>query len=237
MKILSTINDSILRYLDARGVYTEVLPYDDIYDSLPDGDLFDVLLVDISEDKAEGVLTPRSLIHNGHTLPIVGVLDDQEFADEREFEQIQATFIDQGGLYLLKYSSSPELFRACVSQAATLCGVRMSQRIPVREYAFGSSVLKIDFRLQKVSIDNHCVHFTRHEYMILELLSLRTGIVVTKEALLGHLYSGSDMPEIKIIDVFVCKVRKKLGDAGQFIETVWGRGYTMRETVTKRVGS
>ena len=76
------------------------------------------------------------------------------------------------------------------------------------------------------------VHLTGKEYQMLELLSLRKGTTLTKEMFLNHLYGGMDEPELKIIDVFICKLRKKLASAAQgknFIETVWGRGYVLRD--------
>jgi two-component system, cell cycle response regulator CtrA len=76
------------------------------------------------------------------------------------------------------------------------------------------------------------VHLTGKEYQILELLSVRKGTTLTKEMLLNNLYGGMDEPEIKIIDVFVCKLRRKLAIASggkDYIETVWGRGYQLRE--------
>jgi two-component system cell cycle response regulator CtrA len=75
------------------------------------------------------------------------------------------------------------------------------------------------------------VHLTGKEYGIIELLALRKGMTLTKEAFLNHLYNGMDEPEVKIIDVFICKLRKKLEDASgglNYIETVWGRGYVLR---------
>ena len=74
------------------------------------------------------------------------------------------------------------------------------------------------------------MHLTGKEYSILELLVLRKGMVLTKEAFLNHLYGGMDEPEMKIIDVFICKLRKKLAQAGapNLIGTVWGRGYVLR---------
>ena len=66
----------------------------------------------------------------------------------------------------------------------------------------------------------------------MELLSLRKGTTLTKEMFLNQLYGGMDEPEIKIIDVFICKLRKKLAGASggkEYIETVWGRGYSLRE--------
>jgi len=76
------------------------------------------------------------------------------------------------------------------------------------------------------------VNLTGKEYQMLELLSLRKGTTLTKEMFLNHLYGGMDEPELKIIDVFICKLRKKLSNASNgknFVETVWGRGYVLRE--------
>jgi two-component system, cell cycle response regulator CtrA len=93
----------------------------------------------------------------------------------------------------------------------------------------GEVVLNLDSR--EVAVGGTQVHLTGKEYAILELLVLRKGMVLTKEAFLNHLYGGLDEPEMKIIDVFVCKLRKKLAQAGagQLISTVWGRGYMVRD--------
>jgi two-component system, cell cycle response regulator CtrA len=94
----------------------------------------------------------------------------------------------------------------------------------------GKLVINLDTR--SVEVDGKGVHLTSKEYAILELLSLRKGSTLTKEMFLNHLYGGIDEPELKIIDVFVCKLRKKLSDASHgenYIETVWGRGYVLKE--------
>ena len=90
-------------------------------------------------------------------------------------------------------------------------------------------VVKLDQRL--VTVDGNPVHLTPKEYEILELLSSRKGMILTKEMILNHLYGGMDEPEIKIIDVFVCKLRKKLTQAtggDHYIDTIWGRGYVLQ---------
>ena len=82
------------------------------------------------------------------------------------------------------------------------------------------------------------VHLTGKEYAMLELLSLRKGMTLTKEMFLNHLYGGIDEPEVKIIDVFMCKLRKKLAGASggkNYIETVWGRGYVLRHPAEEAV--
>jgi len=96
----------------------------------------------------------------------------------------------------------------------------------------GDLVVNLDTKT--VEVENNRVHLTGKEYQMLELLSLRKGTTLTKEMFLNHLYGGMDEPELKIIDVFICKLRKKLANASagkNYIETVWGRGYVLREPV------
>jgi two-component system cell cycle response regulator CtrA len=92
--------------------------------------------------------------------------------------------------------------------------------------------LTVNLDSRTVEVEGHPLHLTGKEYGILELLSLRKGTTLTKEMFLNHLYGGMDEPELKIIDVFVCKLRKKLSVATggeNYIETVWGRGYVLRD--------
>jgi two-component system cell cycle response regulator CtrA len=92
--------------------------------------------------------------------------------------------------------------------------------------------LCVNLDSKTVEIQGARVHLTSKEYQMLELLAMRKGSTLTKEMFLGHLYGGMDEPEMKIIDVFICKLRKKLASASggaDYIETVWGRGYVMRE--------
>lgn len=96
-----------------------------------------------------------------------------------------------------------------------------------------TGVLSINIRTHQVNVRGERVNLTGKEYMILELLALRKGSALTKEMLLNHLYSGMDEPALKIIDVFICKLRRKLekllpkGD--KYIDTIWGRGYVLRD--------
>jgi two-component system cell cycle response regulator CtrA len=92
--------------------------------------------------------------------------------------------------------------------------------------------LCVNLDTKAVEIGGARMYLTGKEYQILEFLSLRKGTTLTKEMFLNHLYGGMDEPEIKIIDVFICKLRKKLANASSgknYIETVWGRGYVLRE--------
>ncbi len=92
--------------------------------------------------------------------------------------------------------------------------------------------MTIDLSARTVEIDSKALHVTAKEYSILELLALRRGMTLTKETFLDHLYGGMDEPEQKIIDVFICKLRKKIANVTGHqtaIRTVWGRGYTLEE--------
>ena len=112
-----------------------------------------------------------------------------------------------------------------------------------RSKGHSQSVIKtgqvcVNLDAKTVDVDGKSVHLTGKEYQMLELLSLRKGTTLTKEMFLNHLYGGMDEPELKIIDVFICKLRKKLAEAtggGNHIETVWGRGYVLRDPTPGQV--
>jgi len=108
----------------------------------------------------------------------------------------------------------------------------------VRRYrGHAQSIIEIDdlvinLDTKSVAVGGERVHLTGKEYQMLELLALRKGTTLSKEMFLNNLYGGMDEPELKIIDVFICKLRKKLASASggkDYIETVWGRGYMLRE--------
>src|SRR6187399_1165877 len=100
--------------------------------------------------------------------------------------------------------------------------------------------LAVNLDAKTVEVDGARVHLTGKEYAMLELLSLRKGTTLTKEMFLNHLYGGMDEPELKIIDVFICKLRKKLSLAcggENYIETVWGRGFSLRDEEAEPIKS
>ncbi len=99
--------------------------------------------------------------------------------------------------------------------------------------------IAVDVGSKTVEVRGARVHLTGKEYQMLELLSLRKGATLTKEMFLNHLYGGMDEPELKIIDVFICKLRKKLKTVASdhCIETVWGRGYVLRDPETRDIAA
>jgi two-component system cell cycle response regulator CtrA len=112
--------------------------------------------------------------------------------------------------------------------ARILALVRRCNGYVESEIEIGKVKLNLYLRTVRVS-DGRPLHLTRKEYTMLEILMLRAGRTLSKGALLNHMYGGFDEPELKIIDVFICKLRRKLAEAGapDMINTVWGRGYTI----------
>jgi two-component system, cell cycle response regulator CtrA len=116
--------------------------------------------------------------------------------------------------------------------------VRRSKGHAESVIAVGNLVVNLEAR--SVELEGQKLHLTGKEYQILALLALRQGSTLTKEMFLNHLYGDLDEPEVKIIDVFVCKLRKKLANASgglDYIETVWGRGYALREPIKRAIAS
>lgn len=182
-----------------------------IYDY--DGILLDLMLPDI-----DGVDVIKKLRSSNIKTPVI-VLSGISGSDKK------ATCLDIGADdYITKPFDAKEL-------------ISRVQAVVRRSKGHAESLIKIgrltiNLQSRTVDVDGKQLHLTGKEYAILELLCLRKGATLTKDMFLNHLYGGIDEPELKIIDVFVCKLRKKLMDAldGEcYIETIWGRGYTIQD--------
>lgn len=182
---------------------------------------YDAVVLDLRLGGVEGGRVLRRLRGMGVSVPvmILSSLDDRT-------AKIQALF-DGADDYLTKPLDKAWF----LARLKTL--VRRSKGHCSSEIRVGR--LALDLASRTVRVDGRELKVTTKEYAILELLALRRGTTLSKEVFLDHLYGGRDEPEQKIIDVFICKLRKKIaavaGDGGG-IETVWGRGYVLREPAT-----
>lgn len=107
---------------------------------------------------------------------------------------------------------------------------RRAKRANSQEIRLGRLTLRLQDRCAIVG--DATLNLTRKEFDLLEALASQKGRTLNKEAILERIYGGRDEPQPKIIDVFVCKLRKKLADAlggDGVIRTVWGQGYTIEE--------
>lgn len=184
---------------------------------------YDIVLLDLTLPDIEGFEVVRRIRIARNDTPVV-ILSSIALAQAR----VKALSLGADDFITKPYDKAELLARM---QAI----VRRSKGFSQPTVRMGRLELNLDSR--EVLVDGRDIHLTGKEYSILELLVLRKGMVLTKEAFLNHLYGGMDEPEVKIIDVFVCKLRKKLARAGAdgVIGTIWGRGYVIREAAAQEV--
>jgi two-component system cell cycle response regulator CtrA len=178
---------------------------------------YDAILMDLNLPDMSGVEVLRKLRLNKVATPVV-VLSGQTDL-ETKIRCLGAGADD----YLVKPAVNAELaarLRAVVRRAKG----HAQSIIQIEDLA-------VNLDVKAAEIDGERVPLSAKEYQLLELLALRRGTTLTKETFLNHLYGEMDEPEAKIIDVFVCKLRKKLAaytNGKNYIETVWGQGYLIR---------
>ena len=178
---------------------------------------FDALVLDLRLPDLDGGKVLRRLRAIGSSVPVMVVssIDDRQ-------ARIQ-TLLDGADEYLVKPVDRDEL----VARLKVL--IRRAKGHATSVIRIGR--LAVDLASRTVTVEDQPLKVTAKEYGILELLALRRGTTLSKEVFLDHLYGGIDEPEQKIIDVFICKLRKKIQavGGGPGIETVWGQGYVLRE--------
>jgi two-component system cell cycle response regulator CtrA len=179
---------------------------------------YDLILLDLNLPDMSGLEVLRQLRNSKINTPIMIL------SGTSEIDTKVKTFGGGADDYMTKPFHKDELV------ARIHAVVRRSKGHAQSVIKTGDILVNLDAKT--VEVNGARVHLTGKEYQMLELLSLRKGTTLTKEMFLNHLYGGMDEPELKIIDVFICKLRKKLAASAQgmhHIETVWGRGYVLRD--------
>ena len=182
---------------------------------------YDIILLDINLPDMDGHEVLRQLRNAKVRTPIL-ILSGYDSVEEK---------LKGFGFGADDYLTKP--FERAELVARIHAIVRRSQGHAESMIETGKICVNLDQKI--VEVEGQQVHLTGKEYQMFELLSLRKGTTLTKEMFLNHLYGGMDEPELKIIDVFICKLRKKLAEAtggDNHIETVWGRGYVLRDPVS-----
>lgn len=216
MRVLLATDDESLRFhwtamLEAERFEVESLEIDDdLADVIRHGS-WNVVVFD-ADTVAHSVI--RDLRRAGCKIPILTTTDEDD-------SKYRARLLDTG---------ADDALSVLASAAEVVARVRALIR---RSAGHAQNVVvagpvAVNLENQTVSVDGAPVYLTSHEWGVIELLALRKGLTVSKDALMNHLYGGMDEPEPKIVDVFVCKIRRKLGDAKAVVETTWGRGYRLR---------
>ena len=187
---------------------------------------YDLILLDLLLPDMDGYEIVRRLRASQVSTPVLILSGLSEINDKTKGLSLGADD------YLTKPYDRKELV------ARILAIVRRSKGHPNSVITVGK--LTIDLNAKSVQANGKTLKLTGREYAILELLAIRKGSTLSKDIFLNHLYGGMEEPEFKIIDVFICKLRKKLADAldqEDYIETVWGRGYVLKEPVKEAVSS
>ncbi len=203
--------------LKARGVVfdqvgngTEALDFTKSYE-------YDVVLLQMKMSGLDGFEVLRRMRAAGDGTPVIALSDDTT-------PRGKVRAFSLGADDIVSTPFDTEEFNARLTAV-----VRRSRGFSQPVLSAGPICLNLDSR--EVTSGDERLHLTVKEYAILELMFLRKGAVLRKEVFLNHLYGGLDEPEIKIIDVLICKLRKKLAVVGAdtLIRTVWGQGYMLRE--------
>lgn len=177
---------------------------------------YDIILLDLRLPDRDGLSVLRDLRAEKITTPILILTGVEDIEDRIRGLELGADD------FLLKPYNGMEL------TARIHAVVRRSQGNSSNIITIGN--LELDLGRREARLFEKMISLTNKEFEILELLVRRRGIVISKEMVMDHLYGGIDEPDIKIVDVFICKLRKKMQeigghDVGKIIRTVWGRGY------------
>lgn len=230
MKVFQVgVDDTTLLFLSSKGFTpetAEVESPEDLFDWLIDGS-FAAAIIDL--DKTNwGQFAVRYLRNKNVLTPVIGISTGEDAA--MGWSEFRSEFLENGGDDLLHNPTNPRELAATL-RATTRRGVGATY--DVRMAKFGDALIRINLSANIVSVNGESLHLTGKEMLMMAVLATNNGRTVSKEMLLSGMYSATeDEPEIKIIDVFACKLRKKLSevhlDAGLALETVWGAGYRLR---------
>jgi len=183
---------------------------------------YDIILAELSLSDMTGTDFLRKFRTSGIQTPITIISTINSVAKKIECYNLGADD------YFVKPGDRNELF------ARLMAVIRRSRGYSDSTLKIGKMSVNLEARV--VQVAGKPLPLTAKEYALLELLCLRRGMTVSKEQFLNHLYAGIDEPEIKIIDVFLHRIRRKiekLSDGQQYIQTVWGRGYILKDDTAK----
>lgn len=232
MKVLSAgLDDTTIDFLRSNGIAVEkqdVEGAEDLEIWLQDG-LYDAGVLDL-EKSGLGVYAARGLRVKKIITSIIGISSG---STDRVWGDHRAIFLENGGDDLLR---GPVNTRELVASLRAVTRRYKNAILDIIEHEQGGAKLKVNLTTKSVMVNGIPIDLTGKEMAMMLLFASSPGRVLSKEMLMGYMYTGGidDEPEMKIIDVFVCKLRRKLAevhpDSEAFIETVWGRGYRLLGT-------
>jgi len=229
MKVLATgLDATTVAFLRENGVAVEVQDVEDAEDLqvwLSDG-MYDVGLLDLDESNL-GIYAARGLRDKKIATPLVAI---SHGSDDRTWGDHRAMFLENGGDDLLRGPANP---RELIASLRAVTRRFKGALLDIVEYRHGDAHLKVNLTTRSVLVNGIDAALTGKELALMLTFASPPGRVLSKEMILTQMYTEGldEEPEMRIIDVFVCKLRRKLTDihpdAERFIETAWGRGYRL----------
>jgi len=227
MKVLTVgVSTAIRDYLRGHGIaamFEDLASVEEVHDWIRDG-AYDAVLVDL-DHVSWGTMAVRYMRSRKLDIPFVALTQGN---GDIPWSEQRALFLENGGDDFIRHPANPRELAASLHAATRR---NQGRALEIVEFTYGAATVKVNLSLQQVWVNGLQPHMTTKEVGLVCLLARSHNRVVSKEAILSGLYQGIDEPELKIIDVFICKVRNKLEvmheDAQHVIKTVWGRGYQM----------
>jgi len=229
MKILAAgLDNTTVTFLRTNGVAVEIEAIEDVDDlqSWLVDDRYDAGVINL-ETTNLGIYVARVLRSSKIVTPLIGISSG---SPERKWGDHRAVFLENGGDDLLHNPVNP---REMIASLRAVTRRFKGSLLDVLDLRLSSAHLKVNLTTRTIYVNGEELILTGKELAMMLLFASSPDRVWSKEMLLTQMYTVStdEEPEMKIIDVFVCKLRKKLTDlhpdAGKFIETVWGRGYRL----------
>lgn len=208
-----TLRDQIIERLEAEGFVT---------DSSGDGEegLYlarempvDAAVIDLGLPGIDGMEIIRKVREEGHLYPILILTARDRWQDR--VEGLEAGADD--------YLGKPFHLEEMVARMRALLRRVGGWAHPLLDFG----IMRIETREQNVVLDGDSISLTAYEYKVLEYLAIHAGEVISKPALLDHLYEENTERDTNVLEVFVRRLRRKLDPENTLnpIETLRGRGY------------
>lgn len=210
----AVLAEGIARTLRGVGMAVDVLADGLDVVALKSFDEFAVIVLDIGLPGIDGFEVVRRLRARGVALPVLLLTARNAVKDRVHGLEVGADD------YLVKPFAAPEL----VARVRAL--VRRSKPAPV-EITAGTLVL--DTFTRRARVGSRYIELSTREWAVLEYLMQQAGRVVSKQQIINAILPWGDDLTLNAVEVYVSRLRLKIGDAGVNIRTIRGFGYMLEQ--------
>ncbi|WP_201860502.1 response regulator transcription factor [Microvirga soli] len=206
-----TLNKQIVTALEQAGYAVDTAMDGEEGQFLGDTEPYDAIILDLGLPKVDGVSVLTAWRREGRKTPVIILT-----ARDRWSDKVQG--FDAGAD---DYVTKPFHMEELLARVRAL--LRRSAGHATSEISCGP--VKLDTRSGRVAVDGNPVKLTSHEYRLLSYLMHHMGRIVSRGELTEHLYDQDFDRDSNTIEVFIGRLRKKLGV--DIIQTVRGLGYLL----------